>query len=655
MENEDVALKNKIPTQPSNDTSGASIVKTTFEQKTGAPVLPGSSGKTVLTTLAPRVPVVKATRKQESGNSAATGDSSKAVTTASTPRANSKVNGVAAAQRVTPRITTQAVIKVNPATKPLEPLEPDAPQDITIAPTPSACLGHADGLASISSPAIEDASPASTMDVSSGHSNAPVPTTTAIQSLPKASLSSSGGLASTSPPGLEEVELASPSIVSIESPGGLAPTSSLEKAAPHGADRTEGPSTRVLPTGPFRLFDLPEELQDVILEFAYTEPSFKLITKCSWESEQKHIRKLTGKPKVAFPPIKVNEWMVSKKYFRAAAKAWVEAQTSSEYVRHRMAETVAHDRFPPEAGLFLEFGKTFVIDLENLPPLLGCGYGEIKRCLRVRNLICVVHEDHFDEIDRGLAWEIEFMDEELLCLLKRSSFILPSSIEKLEMRPYEYFVYAETDAQIAVFQSNVANLERVIWQQRSKDPPGNVHVDHGRMYMDSKVISNTPCENPHRFGPYLDHVRMHPYSEAISIIPSTVPRIISPYILDLIDRATTAETPLIITQSNSPLALQPIERTTAANTLSQPSEPRPDDSSWTTVSDWCKSVCTASILSSVFCLLMRWYGFACVLAVIGYGGGLAILMVTCLQWAPASRSGSFWPIQIRESQDERLK
>jgi hypothetical protein len=251
-------------------------------------------------------------------------------------------------------------------------------------------------------------------------------------------------------------------------------------------------------TGPFRLFDLAQELQDKIFEFAYMEPDFTIVYKSTWERRQKHLRN-TGKPKVGFPTHKVNEWMVSKKYFRAAAKAWVEAQTSFEFIRSQVdgGLTDAHERFPPMlnmnegAGLFLEFGRTFVVDMDAPEGVLG---SIISKCRRVQNVIGVVWERYFDMIDRGLAWEIEFTEEELVGLLERATFTLPSSVERVHLQGDDVLLYTDTDTKRAVFKANVAHFERLLWQRKAKGPQPDERVDHGRMYLDSAVISSTPSE-----------------------------------------------------------------------------------------------------------------------------------------------------------------
>jgi hypothetical protein len=332
----------------------------------------------------------------------------------------------------------------------------------------------------------------------------------ALASTSKISPSPSGSLfaaslstpPSTSPFALKETTLIPSLDAQLSQSNGLAPalalTLSPAEALPMNSKTEDSLPPGANFTGPFRLFDLAQELQDTIFEFAYTEPDFTIVYKSTWEDRQQHLRN-TGKPKVGSPNHKVNEWMVSKNYFRTAAKAWVEAQTSFEFVRCQLKgrSLSSHELFPPMvdtnegAGLFLEFGRTFVVDMHAPDSVRG---SIISRCRRVQNVIGVVWEQYFDMIDRGLAWEIEFTEEELVGLLERATFTLPSSVEKMHLQDFNLRLYANTDAKRAVFKANVAHLERLLWQRKAKDPQPDECVDLKRMYLFSAVMSSTPSK-----------------------------------------------------------------------------------------------------------------------------------------------------------------
>nr|OQO23356.1 hypothetical protein B0A51_08030 [Rachicladosporium sp. CCFEE 5018] len=76
---------------------------------------------------------------------------------------------------------------------------------------------------------------------------------------------------------------------------------------------------------PFRLFDLPQELQDLIFAFAYpAEPTTRWIFPNEWKLREVEKRRRSldyvMKP---FPRFKIDDWLVSKRYFVGAATAQI--------------------------------------------------------------------------------------------------------------------------------------------------------------------------------------------------------------------------------------------------------------------------------------------------------------------------------------------
>jgi hypothetical protein len=187
---------------------------------------------------------------------------------------------------------------------------------------------------------------------------------------------------------------------------------------------------------------------------------------------------------------KVNEWMVSKRYFRAAAKAWMEAQTD---VSRNMKGLVSDD-FPTishtlgDGGLFLEFARTLVIPLKE--PIGWLDTQQISRCRRLNTLACVVDEDFFIETDRGFAREVELTKEELLESLKRVNFMLPPGAVWVLSTHFTAKRYANTPARLAMFIVNVKKLGTMIVRRRGV-PRLKVHAvtsnDDDVIYLGSKV------------------------------------------------------------------------------------------------------------------------------------------------------------------------
>ncbi|CAK3842542.1 Hypothetical predicted protein [Lecanosticta acicola] len=83
-----------------------------------------------------------------------------------------------------------------------------------------------------------------------------------------------------------------------------------------------------------KLFGLPQELRDIIFDYAYPRlEGVELIAKSSWD-QREHIENMveathTIRP---FPPFKVNEFLVSKAFFAAAAAAYVGNQAIDPHV-----------------------------------------------------------------------------------------------------------------------------------------------------------------------------------------------------------------------------------------------------------------------------------------------------------------------------------
>jgi hypothetical protein len=436
---------------------------------------------------------VKTTRKQRSATPAATGDSSKAEPTKPKPLARRNAKSVPVACTVRPQTLAikenQAVTIASPAVAPFKDTTLawisnviPAPPFAALAPTPVRSGPFGDPSSAPRNPfaAFLDPTP-----VRSGPFGDP---SSAPRNPFKGFLQASyvySGLFG----GIPSEPRKSPFFVISNSP------SALNNTGPTTLNPRESSSTNAKPTSQNHLLDLPQELQDMIFELAYTEPMFKIIYKVNWAAEQTRLRKRTGKPRVELPPQKVNEWMVSKRYFQAAAEAWVAAQTSLEAVQNQFwSNPDSLDRFPPmkysrygsgpDAGLFLDFGRAFIVNFTpyfHRPEL-------ILQCRKMRCFVGVVYEEFFLENKRGVAWEVEFTDEELMGVLMGLGFDLPSSVENLFLGPANFLRYADTEEKKAVLNANIANLRRVMWQLKGKGQhPGSASVDHNALYSGSKV------------------------------------------------------------------------------------------------------------------------------------------------------------------------
>ena len=181
--------------------------------------------------------------------------------------------------------------------------------------------------------------------------------------------------------------------------------------------------------------------------------------------------------------------MVSKRYFRSAAKAWVGAQTSLE--RIQIPDTLSTFEQEPlsvgmKSGLLYEFATALQLDM---PDHFDSDHSErILQCRRIRHLICIVREEFLGETDRGFAWEVEFTDAELMGSLVRVNFRLPWKVETVQVRPDDLLTYTDTEAKKAVLVANLVNLQRMMFQRQLEKPrAGTAETDDDALYLGSKV------------------------------------------------------------------------------------------------------------------------------------------------------------------------
>ena len=353
--------------------------------------------------------------------------------------------------------------------------------------------------------ALKDTAIASTLDSSSGELPSTFPLTlknpasaTLSNTSPAGPIASSPTLDNTASTPSSNTNLAQFNNLFLTLPP--APESPLDLDAGK-ASSTDDERADDEPKDPFRLFDLPQELQDAIFEYAYTEPGYKNAYKRDWEVKQTHRRKTKGTPRAPFPTHKVNEWMVSKRYFRAAAKAWMEAQTCPKFVtKHLLGPPFS--KFPIIShtmganGLVLEFARTIVLDSN--APFSSRDSQLVSQFRRLRNLVCVIDEDFLDESDRGYAWEVEYTDDEFRKSLNRANFLLPPGIAFiLPLVQRQPMRYATTPERLAIYSANMAKLQLAVSRHsRHKEvkPGAATSNDDDALYLGSKVTGAPPVE-----------------------------------------------------------------------------------------------------------------------------------------------------------------
>lgn len=173
-----------------------------------------------------------------------------------------------------------------------------------------------------------------------------------------------------------------------------------------------------------RLFDLPQELQDIIFDYAYgVQSDSTIICKATRDPLPFHlwIR--------AFPPHKVDEWMVSKRYLRSAAQAWMKAQAFSEEPRftHMKACTlfIRH-----QFGLYVDYGVNATIAYK--PESWAKDYRALLKCRSLKSLVLIVCYDVFIAVPHKLPWQDLFTDNDLEAILD-SYLSFPPGLQQLSI------------------------------------------------------------------------------------------------------------------------------------------------------------------------------------------------------------------------------
>ncbi|KAK5119158.1 hypothetical protein LTR85_007772 [Meristemomyces frigidus] len=178
---------------------------------------------------------------------------------------------------------------------------------------------------------------------------------------------------------------------------------------------------------PCRFFALPQELLDMIFDFAYPhEPGVRLLDRKQWQEKQKACRRLhrMASPYMVqpFPPPKVNSFLISKRYFQSAAKAWVQ--------NHPFDDTKLDGttQLFDTKGIIRAYTKKLTSHLFQVKYLDGM---PALRVLRIQ-----VNPHDFERLEpQKLAWQDELGPEEFRRLMideRRGPLVAPWLLAQLQ-------------------------------------------------------------------------------------------------------------------------------------------------------------------------------------------------------------------------------
>lgn len=165
------------------------------------------------------------------------------------------------------------------------------------------------------------------------------------------------------------------------------------------------------------LFDLPQEIQNIIFDLAYPPvEGFKPVIRWHWNIREKGKRKSDGSTYTIqpFPPPKVSQFLVSKRFFLAAAKAFIGNQAFTDPESPRSLGVFGHRQ-----NIVTRFMTKAKLELRTLRYI-----GEATPFLPSLRFLTLTMEDDgfdlteledvkFDSIERRYPWEQELTDKDI--------------------------------------------------------------------------------------------------------------------------------------------------------------------------------------------------------------------------------------------------
>ena len=196
------------------------------------------------------------------------------------------------------------------------------------------------------------------------------------------------------------------------------------------------------------LFGLPQELRDIIFKYAYYEvPRQKLISRHSWYTREIRRRRdaTTYHAIRPYPAPKVSEFLISKRFFVAAARAWIKNRRFSSgfyFCLHDLIEG---------RGIVVEFAE----ECEMVAGDFICGLRNLKKI--------TLHLDEYDFKGDGMdsVFEHQFTAAELFSLPVCKDVQDVRGVQQLVIELWDP-IETHSQSELDVWTSNVQALEDMI-------------------------------------------------------------------------------------------------------------------------------------------------------------------------------------------------
>jgi len=212
----------------------------------------------------------------------------------------------------------------------------------------------------------------------------------------------------------------------------------------------------------FRLFDLPQELQDIVFGFAFQhDGTQRIVFKRAWQTEEDERRRRdrsTFVPK-PFPALMVEQWLVSRRFFLAASAACFE---SMDPINNPSQQSTCIEFVFRKGGLCQEFARNLSLDVVHVSGhLIPLVMDEMASFRRLRSLVLVVGVGIFEvlEAEGKFAWQDELGEDEFERVLDATRLGSLTGLEKLHLRPAELGVHTHGLHEQLVFECNLERLD----------------------------------------------------------------------------------------------------------------------------------------------------------------------------------------------------